>query len=208
MNKIGVLLGKDNETISFAEVGRINIFLKEEGRWQVVQETLFTIDGSMGLRKVREHMIEIAKSLGDCKIIIGKKVEGIAYNVFESFGFSIWEFEGPAQNFLDYVIEKEDEIQKEQIQSPQSYKEGYIEKLNEDYYQIDLEEAQLANRNLSSKQILIPVLQNYPFKRLDIICSHIPPWIEKQIDNYRLEMQTENLCGGNYKVTLQCKESY
>ncbi|WP_069998311.1 Fe-only nitrogenase accessory protein AnfO [Cellulosilyticum sp. I15G10I2] len=206
MDKIAVLMGEGDETIAFSESGVIKVFLKKGGEWQIIQEIDLSINLCMSISSVRKKIIEIASVLDDCKIIVGRKVDGIAYNVFEAMAFSIWEFEGLPQNFLDYILEKEYEIQETNKQQSQLVKPPYIEQLDDGYYKIDLEQVQTISPGISSKQVIMPVLEKQVFRRLDIICTHIPPWLENQIQKYQLKMEAESLCSGGYSVKLLRKE--
>ena len=53
--------------------------------------------------------------------------------------------------------------------------------INKGDLSLKMEEILLKNPELTSKKILIPYLKNVKFKRLDVICSHIPKWFNTDL---------------------------
>jgi Fe-only nitrogenase accessory protein AnfO len=209
MNKIAVLIGKNEETTTFDKEAVVEVFLKKGGEWEVIQKIEVVLEESMGIAEVRQEAVRIAKALGDCRLIVGKKVYGMAYNVFETMKFAIWEIEGRPETFLDEVVEQEEAYVRQKMDKANEKltEESYIKKLDEGHYLIDLLHIQSLDRSISSKQAIIPFLEKQLFERLDIVCTHIPPWIETQIEKYAVRMKIEGLDNGNYKVIL-LKNSY
>jgi Fe-only nitrogenase accessory protein AnfO len=212
MDKIAVLLGSNNETISFDEEGMIKVFFKQNKGWSIVQEVPLILGAEKGLSGIREKITQAANTIKDCNIIVGKKVYGIAYNVFETLQFNIWETEGEPHTFLDDIFKQEEryrkeemkkEIKKEIIASEESLRGiTYMNAIAEGHYEINLTQIQSENGTISSKQLLIPFLKKENFKKLDILCTHIPPWIENEIKKYQLQMEVVQLDVNNYTIRL------
>ena len=204
MNKIAVFIGNSNETIDFDTSGMIKVFLKKDNEWDCVQEIPLVLNESMALKVARENLIQASKLIKECKIIVGKKVYGISYNVFETMGYSIWEYEGQPQAFLDEILEQELEYMAQEANRLKDIPEekSYIKQISEGHYFIDMQEMQLVNKNISSKQILMPFLKQGEFKILEIICTHVPPWIECEIEKSQLVMKVEKLEFEKDRITL------
>ncbi len=217
MYQIAVLVGEKGETIAFSDSGMIKVFTRnEQKKWEVIEEMVYEPDGNSGIKEMRAELLNIANQLESCKVIAVKEASGIAYNVFETMHFDIWEFEGMPESFLDSIASQEDEERHICIQKYQDAKrkenrlEGsheeqdkdLVKKTSKNEYVIDLLKAQSGCRNLSSKQIIMPLLKQGSFIKLDIICDHIPPWLEKQIGFYGLKMKIEYLGQDLHRVSL------
>lgn len=209
MSKIAVLIDKNDETTTFGKGATVEVFVKEGGEWEAIQKIEVVLEDSMGVAEVRQEAARIAKALGDCRLIVGKKVYGMAYNVFEAMKFAIWEIEGRPETFLDEIVEAEEAyvLQETNKENEKLNEESYIKKISEGHYLIDLLHMQSLDRSISSKQAIIPFLEKQSFERLDIVCTHIPPWIETQTEKYAVRMKIEEIDNGNYNVML-LKNSY
>ncbi|MDF2614322.1 MAG: Fe-only nitrogenase accessory protein AnfO [Clostridia bacterium] len=200
MSKVAVFIGSDHETIAFNESGTLCVFLKKENKWDIIQKIPLTLNESMGLSRVREALLQAVKAMNGCKIIVAKKVYGVSYTVFETMQFSIWEVEGQPQTFLDDISAQETSYKKQD--QDKSKVNNFTQQMEEGHYVINLQEMQSVNPSISSKQAIIPFLKKGVFKRIDIICSHTPPWIECEVPKYCLKMKTEQISLESYQVTL------
>lgn len=203
MNKIAVFLGSTNETETFDREGTIKVFQRNSESWEIVQEIPIVLGHTLGLNEMRKVITEAGNKIEDCRIIIGKKIDGISYHVFEGLHFSIWEYEGQPESFLEEVLMQEKEVEQEEERlKKEAEAKSYVEKISSEHFCVNLKAMQSSHRNWTSKQALIPLFQQREFKKLNIICSHIPPWIESEAKKYGLMMETESLCSGDYQITL------
>ena len=53
-------------------------------------------------------------------------------------------------------------------------------------YTINLMEVQAAHPDITSKKALRPFLASTPFVELEIICGHMPPWLEEHMRQHHL----------------------
>lgn len=58
-------------------------------------------------------------------------------------------------------------------------------------YVINLAEILQDNPGLNSRQVLIPALEDTAFKKLEIICDHIPRWFYNELRNLKLTAEPE-----------------
>lgn len=63
--------------------------------------------------------------------------------------------------------------------------------LQEERYLINLAEILQDNPALNSRQVLIPALEERSFKKLEIICDHIPRWFYNELRNLKLAAEPE-----------------
>jgi hypothetical protein len=46
---------------------------------------------------------------------------------------------------------------------------------------------------MTSKQVLMPILQQGNFYSLEILCNHVPPWLEVELQDGRLVVRVEKI---------------
>ncbi|WP_026881927.1 Fe-only nitrogenase accessory protein AnfO [Clostridium akagii] len=204
---IAVFLGINGATTSLNESGVVKVYSKENENWKVIKEILLKMDESMSIVSIRENIQSTIEALGDCRIFIGNKVTGIPYTILEKIGYNIWEIEGKPEEFLDYVLENEykqdelefaDDVKLQAVPCPVSNgKDGY--------FSIDLKKIQEGNINYSSKQVLLPFLNNTPFYELEIICSHEPKWLDMELKRKNLKADVESNVKNKVKITVSHK---
>lgn len=195
---IAVVLGHDGRTASLFEQGSINVFINKGNRWELVREIPVSIDKSEGISGIREYLTETAVLLGDTKIIVGREISGLPYNVLDAAGFDIYEIDDEPGEFLDYVAESREESEAENGDgSPQFVETG----IQGDYF-INLKEAQNIESGLSSKQILLPFLKGTKFHELKVLCSHIPPWFETGIAKLGMKYEAARISHNEYEVVI------
>ena len=204
MNKIAVFLDSSGETTTFENTGHLKVFSKDKGSWSVIRDLILLPTNSVQIFEIRNKFSSIAKEISDCSVIVAKKLSGIAYNTLSSANIVVWECEGRPEYFLDDILEEEEEIKKEKESKKGigSIIEEHVKKIEDGYYLISLDDIQTSNEKISSKQVLIPFLENKNLKKIDISCSHIPPWIEQKIMNYGFSMKVEDLCTNQIKIIL------
>ncbi|MEI7789069.1 MAG: Fe-only nitrogenase accessory AnfO family protein, partial [Chlorobiaceae bacterium] len=65
-------------------------------------------------------------------------------------------------------------------------------------YSIDLVHVQAKGAGFNSKDVLLPFLQSRVFRKLEVVCEHLPKWFEKKFETlklqFRIEESTDNLC--------------
>lgn len=73
------------------------------------------------------------------------------------------------------------------VDAPQALPVGASE---EGRYSINLAQMLLDNPALNSRQILIPALEETSFKKLEVICDHVPRWFCNELRNLRLTAES------------------
>jgi hypothetical protein len=53
-----------------------------------------------------------------------------------------------------------------------------------------------SSQRITSKQVLLPFLNNNNFNELEIDCSHVPHWFDKEFKRLNLKSEAETICGG------------
>jgi len=199
---IAVAVDKDGATTSLYEPGCLVIYQKKQGRWHIAQQADYDLEQSKGMRHMRAKMAEIVQLLSACsQVFVGLSVTGLPYFELEKAGLSIWEFEGKPVEFLDYILAQEEEaaLEREQVKPvvvpvPQQIEEGY--------FLISIKEIQENNTGVTTKQVLLPFVRKGEFEKLEILCNHIPPWLEAEAAQGNCVCQLEKLSPKDVKVTI------
>lgn len=205
-DKIGVLIGKNNETTTIYESGIVMVYKKEAKEWNVVSEIIFNMNTAEGMQSIHKKVEKLIESLEDCKIFIAKRVEGVPYTVLKKAGFTIAEAEGKPSEFLDEFLEIFEEKKREKEAKKENIEDiGPIEVDKAGYYFLDLKKLQEENPGISSKKALLPFLNDKTFYELKVSCGHIPPWFENELAKLNLKMSSQKVNGDTYEVNISHK---
>lgn len=210
MNKeIAVLENYNGEIASFLEHTIVKIYTKQDKKWEVKDKIIFSIDEITDTNLIREKITQMIEALGECKIFIAKKIGGIPYSILERFKVNLWEMSGKSDEFLDYVIEKEEDEQQKLLESFSQPKDKCVyqpvKNGKEGHYLLDLIKVQQCNPGVTTKQILIPFFKNVDFSELVINCSHVPKWFEKELGKFNLKADIQVSGKGWLKVIVKSR---
>ncbi|MFZ5597621.1 MAG: Fe-only nitrogenase accessory AnfO family protein [Bacillota bacterium] len=197
---IAVFKGKDGMTVPLYEKGRLTVYRKKHGLWSVLREREFLLDRKLGMKGLRSGMEEAAAFLSGCKIFVGLDITGIPYYVLEKHGFSIWEYEGKPESFLDVILEKEEESRASEKDN--KYLAPCPEEIFPGCYRISIKEIQENNTGFTSKQVLLPFLRRGCFYSLEVYCNHVPPWLEAELAGSGRNGEIRRAGGGEVVVTI------
>lgn len=178
---IAVYVDGNGETASLYDKGKIVVYRKKRGGWSVLREKDFILDKSPGIKELRKKMAEALEFLNGCRVFVGLSITGVPYYELEKSGFSVWEFEGRPLEFLDYVLAEEEE-RHGQIKNKEknNLMLAPVETLN-GYYRISIKEIQENDTGITSKQVLLPFLRKGKFNSIEILCNHVPPWLQAEL---------------------------
>lgn len=205
--KIAVVLDHNGKTTSIYEPSIIKVYEKEKEAWKVIKEFAFNINNLKGIKYVRESITSMIEALDNCKIIVAQEIAGVSYNILDMAEFKIWEIEGVPEDFLDYILEKleQDELSMNSAAAESKVITIPVPTDKEGCYYINLKELQQNKSGVTSKQALLPFLRNSIFYELQVICSHIPPWLEGQLKSLNMKANTSKIDTNEYKITIYPK---
>lgn len=198
---IAVFVGENGRTASLYEKGKIVLYTKTSGKWKAVKAKDFFLEKSSGIMDLRKKMEELKSLLPEgCSVFVGLEITGLPYFELEKSNFSVWEIEGTPGQFLDHVLQKEEEDNLEV-----RVKDGKLpvpREISSGCYHISIKEIQGKNTGFTSKQALLPFLRKGLFYSLEIICNHIPPWLETELINCRLFWEVRTISQNEISVTI------
>lgn len=200
--EIAVILKEDGTSGTLGEPGLLAVYSREAGIWKNVRGMQLSPDPSQGLKGMRAMTAGIISCLGDCRIIVTRSASGALYFELEKARCALWEIAGRPEEFLEQVWADEE---KERAAATAPAAAGGIprpqEKTPGNFF-ISIKEIQGKRPDMSSKQILRQFIQNGGFLVLDIVCSHVPPWIEVEAENRGYTLETEQIDKDSVKVRL------
>lgn len=190
---IAVYVDEYGKTASLHDQGKMVLYRKSRGKWNVVYEKDFFPGNGPGIKELREKMGEMLAFLGDCRVVAGLSVVGVPYFELEKMNFSIWEIDGKPQEFLDYILEKEEEAREEKPGAAENGFRPQPLETSPGCYRVSIKEIQENNLGITSKQILLPFLRGGGFYSLEIICSHVPPWLQAEMTGGSLDGEIKRI---------------
>jgi Fe-only nitrogenase accessory protein AnfO len=189
ISQIAVMHTYDGVTTTLTDPGIITIYSKDSSYWIPVRTMPFSLDQNQGMVQIRKEARRLVSFLGDCKIFVAKATKGIVFYELEKAHFDVWEISGKPHEFLDQVWDEEEkdilqQSKKTDIPSPVEISPGQ--------YYLSLIEMQTIRPDVSSKQILLKFIQTGAYQKLEVVCSHVPPWIAHESKSGCFSMQAEN----------------
>ena len=171
--QIVVTLGIDGGLVPFSETAHYALYQKEMARWHAAEscEPPVLLQNA---HTIRETVRALASRYPGCRIIVSKKISGIAYQTLDQSGFSILEAESVSEGLLDNILKDvlasqvEPDLPPMEPQSP----------LGDGHYYFDLARLQKAYPEISSKRALMGFITGADFLSLELVCDHLPPWRE------------------------------
>lgn len=202
--KIAVVESSNQKTSSIFEPGFVATYENDGGEWKAMNRFENKVCNAKGIAAVRMAVADTIKQLDDVKIVVASEIPGIAFGIFETAGFEIFLVKNCALDVLDSVKKEMLEVIEEQQERPCKF--DIMQFLEPGMYKgdfcLNMEEILSKNPQLTSKKILIPYLKNGEFNRLDVICSHVPKWFDKDFGVLGLEYETVNVLSTKKTVRI------
>lgn len=209
LKEIAVYVNNIGEVTDFNKAGIIKVFSKYKNQWIISRELPFEFHSTKEKSDLSLDVLNIAEALENCRIFVAREFSDLAHKVLDSMGFSTWKMDSDPSNFLEYVFEKEVEeaeairlmdysntINKKQNISP-------IEIDDNGNYILNMKELQEHNTGVTTKQALRPFLNNENFNELIVTCSHIPYWLEKEIEKLNLSFRFSETGPSDYIIVIK-----
>lgn len=177
--EIGVFVNEDGMTTRLNNPCQLIIYSKQQGSWRVERKMALNLGEAEGLAALRIRMGEIITFLAQCNIILAESFQGAALHELEKAGFGLWEVMGQPEPLLDHILAEEESsaVQEDTAKNPFPA----VENRGDGRIFISIAEVQRNGGGATSKQVLLPILQNVSFRELEILCVHVPPWLEAEV---------------------------
>lgn len=200
--EIAIFVGRDGLIASMQEAGEIRVYQHYCGTWDMCRKMPFFLDTVRGLHSMRDYMKTVLHFLGECRIFIGLAVSGVLFFELEKAGFTIWEATGLPLEVLQGVLEEEGNRISSRAKATAAISKPEPREISPGFYSISLKDIQNCGGRVTSKQVLIPLLQKMDFIDLEIICSHVPPWLEEQILTGQLRARVDKSSSFESRINI------
>lgn len=174
--KIAITFKGKTDLAPLVQADTMMVFEKRKNDWVPRKEIPYQIDLSTNLQEIRNQARNLITKLDDCKIIVSQSITGLVYNVFDRMGFHIFEVAAFQPAIFDNIL-ADIHHNTENIQHNEAIPTTPIETVDGIFF-LDLIQLQINRPDISSKKALQPFLNSTPFIKLDMLCSHLPPWLE------------------------------
>ena len=182
---IAVLENTDNSITAMESCTHLSVWQRDwsTGKgWHACDPAPFSLEGCETLAQMRERLRQLAHLLPEQAAIAGTSISGLAYNEQSRMGFCLCELDTFSPQILDALASEilasaQGEVQVPTAPSPTD---------TPGVYTINLMEVQAAHPDLTSKKVLRPFLASTPFVELEIVCGHMPPWLEEHMRQHHL----------------------
>ena len=176
--EIAVLVQADGNTSGFERDGTIMMYLKKNDSWSIQRSMVYNTADLMDAAALHMKIREICEWLDTCKVIVVNRIRGIHYIAFEEYQISMLEIKGNPSGFLDHIQECDRHQRAAASSVPMEHKAIFEGKPGNFY--ADLRDVMNGRTSYNSKQILLPFIKNRGFQVLEIICDHVPKWLERE----------------------------
>lgn len=201
--KIAVVENSDGKTSSVFEPGWIAIYSDSSEKWAELGRFENPLHEAEGIAGIRRALLGIVDKLKDCKVIAASEISGVAFSIFEAAGFEIFTVEADYADILDSIKNEMNEASKEVPNAKTADIHFYLKRgMNSGDYFLDLQEMMAENPQLTTKSILLPYLKEGDFARLDVVCSHVPPWFDREFGQLGLRFETVNVLSDRKTVRI------
>ncbi len=198
--KIAVLTERAGNVLSFYESGFVKLYSNDKGTWNCIEEFPFELLEEKGLAEIQRFIQKMLSRLDECRILMVKFIKGVPLSILKESGVSVWKVDGSPLVFFEYVREQEEKIKVEHKEAikPVLPEPLLVGNKKHGINAIDLVHVQAKGAGFNSKDVLFPFLQKQVFRKLEVVCEHLPKWFEKEFESlklqFRIEESNDDLC--------------
>lgn len=213
--KIGAYIDEAGNLTSLRKKGLLRVYEGAAHDWRPIQDISLDISEETALPKIREALDGADAAMGeDCRVVLSSEARGFFYSYLEEIGIRTWKSNAPVMEALPAVEKGEIEKAAKAAECQEKH-EGCssggcgtksktlvsitplrpvaAQDLGDGRYLLDLAATLKKNPALNSRQVLLPILADTPFKTLEILCDHLPRWFDQHIAEKGLKAQVETL---------------
>ena len=200
--EIGAFVDETGRAATLSQPCSLRIYRRDRGQWRLDRSAPLNLTDASGLADLRRRMAEIIAVFGECKTALAAAFQGAALHELEKAGIELWEVEGdPTELFDTILLETEKAMQESNKAAALPF--PVLENLGEGKFSLSIAEVQRSSGGLTSKQVLLPILQQGSFRELAVMCTHVPPWLEAEANNRGWRLRTEKTDGSQFIATIE-----
>lgn len=196
--KIAVFLDARGQIAPIAEPGTVVLYTRSPDGWQVCRQIPFNLATATSLAALRQHTLAMLAQLPECRHFIAGEIQGALLAWFDGMGLTMWQSAGAPEAALEAMARQLASTPAPQAPSPQA---AVRPGARPGEFQVDLIAALRGGGSHTSKQLLVPLLQQPTFRRAEIRCDHVPKWFDR-LGEYQLSYRCVSLPDGNLQVVV------
>ena len=200
--EIGAFVDETGRAAALSQPCSLRIYRRDRGQWRLDRSASLNLADASGLADLRRRMAEIIAVFGECKMALAAAFQGAALHELEKAGIELWEVDGDPAALLDTILFEEEKAA-QQADKSTALPFPVLENLGEGRYSLSIAEVQRSSGGLTSKQVLLPILQQGSFRELAIMCTHVPPWLEAEVNSRGWQLRTEKTGGSQFTATIE-----
>ena len=203
LSEIAVIMGSDGRTVPISEPGTVVVYRRARGTWLAERNLAFSLEPDSGLAGLRMRTGELIAFLGTCRTLVAQSASGALFFGLEKAGFSVYEIAGNPPEFLNSVWQDAKDEQEARAPLPAGADIPAPLEIAPGKYYISIRGIQGNRPEVSSKQVLRPFVQHGGFAELEILCDHVPPWIDADAAQQGYLLTSERTAMNEVKVLLR-----
>lgn len=200
--EIGAFVDETGRAVALSQPCSLRIYRRDRGQWRLDRSASLNLADASGLADLRRRMSEIIDVFGECKTALAAAFQGAALHELEKAGIELWEVDGDPEALLDTIL-FESEKAAQEANKAATLPFPVLENLGEGRYSLSIAEVQRSSGGLTSKQVLLPILQQGSFRELTVLCTHVPPWLEAEANSRGWQLRTEKTSGAQFTATIE-----
>lgn len=197
--KIAVLVDEQGMTAALGQSRFVDVFTCEQGQWQRCQHIPFAFTDGMTLNAIRHQTLSLLAGLPHCRHFVASEIHGALLAWLDGLGLTMWQTQGQPQAVLARIAAQIPPAAKPvAVLSP-----VLIEPCEEaGAFRLDLLAALERGGTHTSKRLLMPFFEQQTFRRLEIVCDHVPKWFSS-LDAGRFSWQATPKGDGTLSVIVK-----
>ena len=203
VSEIAAIIGSDGRTVPLSEPGTVVVYRRMKETWFAERRLVFSLNADGGLVGLRNQTGELVAFLGTCRTLVAQSASGALFFGLAKAGFSVFEIAGSPPEFLSSVLQEAMEEQEANVPLPDGADTPAPLEISPGKYYISIREIQGKRPEMSSKQVLRSFVQAGAFSELEIICDHVPPWIEVDAERLGYDLTSERTGLHDMKVLIR-----
>jgi Fe-only nitrogenase accessory protein AnfO len=206
--RVGAFVDAERMVTSLSGGHRLCLFAKTEKSWHEEIAIDFRLPESRGIAETKHVLREALAKLDGCEAFVLPDMRGLLRVTMEEDGILVALGHGLVEEALCRA-EQEGRLESEEPPAPVPLPvpEGDAKT---GVYRIDLLEVLSSGVCHASRDTLLPFLETVPFHRLEILCDHVPRWLDMELAELGLAVEslTKNEPDATMTIVLAPKQGH
>jgi len=202
---------------------RLELYERTQDKHWTLRRTIpFDISREGSLSTLKHRLHGALNALEDCRVLLLAEARGIACAILqEEFGVRTWVSQGPLQTQLDGVAHREADLARKPPPPPPAssgcgggcgggsnrrasacspsgdpaviVEPDRVGAAQDGLWRFDLAAVLGSDPGLNSFDVLLPVLERGGFRRLEVVCDHLPRWLLPMSKSLGLRVQVDEV---------------